>query len=62
MDIWAFLNYKGFVQLKGGRFLLQGPRIPLQRALFDFLIVGHSPGFNCIGPLGTSKDVGLGRT
>ena len=25
------------------------------------LIVGHSPGFNCIGSRGASKNIGLGR-
>ena len=63
------------MQLKGARFLLQGPwfplraigppyrpSVPLTEALFNCLIVGHSPGFNCTGPRGASKNVGLGRT
>ena len=66
----------GFVQLNGARFLLQGPRFPsrkplvsvagprfpLAEALFNGRIVGHSPGFNCIGPQDASKNIGLGRT
>ena len=36
--------------------------VPLTGALFDCLIVGHSPGFTCIGPWGASKNTGLGRT
>ena len=26
------------------------------------VIAGHSPGFNCIGPRGASKKIGLGQT
>ena len=63
----------GFVQLKGARFLLQGPRFPFTGPsvpltgprfllrepffFFDCLVVGHSPGFNCIGPRGASKNI-----
>ena len=39
-----------------------GPSFPLTGALCNCLIVGHSPGFNCIGPRGASKNIGLGRT
>ena len=39
-----------------------GPLVPLTGALFNCLIVGHSPGFNCRGPRGASKNIGLGRT
>ena len=52
---------RGFMQLKWGRFLLQGPPFPIRGAsvppmggLFNCLIVGHGPGFNCIGPRGAS--------
>ena len=38
------------------------PSVPLTGALFYCLIVGHSPGFNCVGPRGASKNIGLGRT
>ena len=40
----------------------KGPSVPLRGALLDCLIVGHSPGLNCIGPRGASKDIGFGRT
>ena len=46
----------------------RGHRSPLQalgspyRGLFNCLIVGHIPGFNCTGPRGASKNIGLGRT
>ena len=39
-----------------------GPLVPLTGALFSCLIVGHSPGFNCIGLWGASKNIGLGWT
>ena len=58
-----------FVQLKGGAVPLMGPSVPLTGplvpltgALFNCLIVGHSPDFNCIGRRGASKNIGLGRT
>ena len=35
------------------------PSVPLIKAP---LIVGHSPGFNCIGSRGACKNIGLGRT
>ena len=38
------------------------PSVPLTEALFNCLIVGHSPDFNCTGPRGASKNIGLGRT
>ena len=38
------------------------PLVPLTGALFSCLIVGHSPGLNCIGPRGGSQSMGLGRT
>ena len=43
---------------------LTGPPFPLRGGggLFNCLIVGHSLGFNCIGPWGASKTIGLGRT
>ena len=39
-----------------------GPSVPLTGALSNCLIVGRSPGFNCIGPRNASKNIGLGRT
>ena len=39
-----------------------GPSAPLTGALLNCLIVGQSPGFNCIGPRGASKNIGLGQT
>ena len=58
-----------FMQLKGGpvpvtgpSVLLTGPSVPLTGALFNCVIVGRSPGFNCTGPRGASKNIGLGRT
>ena len=51
---------RGFVELKGARFLLQGPRFPY-RAIGSPYIVGHSSGFNCTGPRGASKKIGLGQ-
>ena len=36
------------------------PSVPLTEALFNCQIVGHSPGFNCVGPRGASKNIGLG--
>ena len=30
--------------------------------VYNCPIVGHSPGFNCIGPRGASKNFGLGWT
>ena len=61
------------VSCNGARFLLQGPRFPiwghsfpssvaLTGDLFNCLIVGHSPGSNCIGPQGASKNFGLTTT
>ena len=64
------------MQLKGGAVPVTGPSVPLTGpsvpltgllvpltgALFNCLIVGHSPGFNCIGLRGASKNIGLGRT
>ena len=63
------------MQLKGGPVPVTGPSVPLTGpsvpltaprfpyvALFSCLIVGHSPGFNCIGLRGASKNVGFGRT
>ena len=38
------------------------PSVPLTGALSNCLVVGHSPGFNCIGPRGASKNIDLGRT
>ena len=38
--------------LTGPSVPLTGPSVPLTWALFNFLIVGHSPGFNCICPRG----------
>ena len=38
------------------------PSVPHTGALFNCLIVGHIPGFNCTGPRGASKNIGLGRT
>ena len=63
------------MQLKGDGFLLQGPQfpirghpfplqasVPLTGALLNGLMAGHTPGFNCTGPRGASKNIGLGRT
>ena len=50
------------VPLTGPSVPLTGPRFPLRGPFFNCLIVGHSPGFNCIGPRGASKNRGLGRT
>ena len=56
------------VVCQGPRFPLRGhrfpyrPSVPLTGALFNCPIVGHSPGFNCIGPRGASKSIGLGQT
>ena len=41
---------------------LTGPLFPIRGPLFNSLIVGHNPGFHCIGPRGASKNIGLGRT
>ena len=56
------------MQLKGVSCNQNGPgssyralSSPYGGALFNCLIVGHSPGFNCIGPRGASKNIGLGR-
>ena len=38
------------------------PSVPLTRALFNCLIVGTSPGFNCIGLRVPLREKGLGRT
>ena len=46
------------VPLTGPSVPLMGPSVPLAVALFNSLIVGHNPGFNCIDP----KDIGLGWT
>ena len=53
----------------GPRFPLQAigspytPSVPLTLwTLLNCLIVGHSPGFDCIGPQGATKNIGLGRT
>ena len=67
------MQLKGF--RAKARFLLQGPRFPIRghrfplqalgspwRGPFNCLIVGHNPGFNCIGPRGVSKNIGLGLT
>ena len=63
------MQSKGVVQLKGAGSCYGAtgsphrPSVPLKGALFNCLIVGHSPGFNCIGPRGgASKTIGLGRT
>ena len=48
--------------VRGPLVLLTGPRFPLMGALFSCLIVGHSPGFDCIGPRGASKNIGLAQT
>ena len=45
----------------GPSVLLTGPQFLLE-ALLNCLIVGHRIGFNCIGPRGTSKNIGLGQT
>ena len=50
------------VPLMGPSVPVTGPRFPVQGALFNCLIVGHSPGFNCIGPRGASENIGLGQT
>ena len=39
-----------------------GLSVPFAGALFNCLIVRHSPGFTCIGPQGGSKNIGLGLT
>ena len=41
-------------------FVLTRPSVPLTGLRFS--LQGHSPGFSCIGPLGASKSIGLGRT
>ena len=59
---------KGFMQVKGTHFLLQIPQFPLWAmgslyrpsvphtgVFFNCLIVGHTAGFDCIGPQGASK-------
>ena len=64
---------RGSVQLKGGRFLSQGPRFPLRchrfplqalgspnRGPFNCLIVGHSSLSYCIGLRGASESIGPG--
>ena len=70
------MQLKGFCAIKRGPVPVTGPSVsdtgssvpltghwlPLGGALFNYLIVGHSPGFNCIGPLYASKNIGLGRT
>ena len=33
---------------------LTGPLFPLRGPFFNCPIVGHSPGFNCVGPRGAS--------
>ena len=38
------------------------PSVPLLGALLNRLFVTHSPCFNCIGPLGASKNIGLAQT
>ena len=48
--------------IRGHRFPDTGASVPLTGALLNCLIVGHSPDFNCIGPRGASKNIGLGRT
>ena len=61
---------RGFVQLKGAWFLLQGPgshcgpidspyspSVPLTGALFNCLLVGQSLGLNCIGLRGAFKNI-----
>ena len=64
---------RGFMQLKGARFLLQGPRFPVRGHRFPLQPLrspyggpfylsdcrSQFPGSNCIGPLGASKNVGL---
>ena len=54
---------RGLVPVTGPSFPLSGPsvpltspRFPLRGGLFNYLIVGHSPGFNCIFPRGASKN------
>ena len=54
--------HRALVPLTGPSVPVTGPSLPLTRALSNCLIVGHSPGFNCIGPRGASKNIGLGRT
>ena len=43
----------------GGSVPLTEPSVPLTGALFNCLIVGHSRGFNCIGPRGASKNIAV---
>ena len=58
---------RGSVQLKVGRFLLQGPRARgslrfLYQGPFKLFNFRSQPGFNCKGPRGASENIGLGRT
>ena len=41
---------RGFVQFKGGQFVLQGPRLPLQDHRFPFQALGSPSGalFSCL--------------
>ena len=47
---------------RGFRAIKRGPRFPVRAIGFPYggpfncLIVAHSPGFNCIGPTGASKN------
>ena len=66
---------KGRRAIKRGPVSVTGPRVPLPGHRFHLqafgspcggplncLIVGHTAGFNCIGPRGASKGIGLGHT
>ena len=59
---------RGFVQSKGGPASVTGPSVPLTGAIGSrvpvtgALLIVTVPGFNCIGPRGASKNIGLGQT
>ena len=50
------MQLKGLRAINRGPVPVTGPSVPLLGALFNCLLVGHSPGFNCIGPRGASKN------